>query len=61
MTETVTNWAEVIGLLAIALGVAWLTAQRFGIGWGLLALGAVILCMSAGISAVATRRKGGSQ
>jgi hypothetical protein len=58
MTETITTWAEAAGLLAIAAGLGWITADRFGIGWGLLAFGAVILCMSAGVAA-ASRRKGG--
>lgn len=57
MTETVTTYAEALALLAIALGLAWLTADHFGIGWGLLAFGAVILSMSALVAAL--RRKGG--
>lgn len=57
MTETMTTYAEALALLAIALGLAWLTADHFGIGWALLAFGAVILCMSAGLAAL--RRKGG--
>jgi uncharacterized membrane protein YhfC len=60
VTETLTTWAEAVGLLAIAVGLGWITADRFGIGWGLLAFGAVILCMSAGVAALA-RRKGGTQ
>lgn len=59
MTETITTWAEAVGLLAIALGLGWITGERFGIGWGLLVFGAVILCMSAGVAAV-SRRKGGN-
>jgi hypothetical protein len=55
-----TTWAEAVGLLAIALGLGWITAEEVGIGWGLLAFGAVILCMSAGVAALA-RRKGGNQ
>jgi uncharacterized membrane protein YhfC len=61
MIEKVTNWAEVVALLCLALGVAWLTAQRHGIGWGLLAFGGLILFMSAVVSAVAGRRRGGNQ
>lgn len=60
MIDTVTSWAEILGLLCLALGASWLVGQRFGIGWALLAFGALIMCMSAGISAVASRRKGGS-
>lgn len=60
MINTVTDWAEILGLLCLALGAAWLVAERFGIGWALLAFGALIMCMSAGISAVASRRKGGN-
>lgn len=58
MTDTVTTYAEALALLSIALGLAWLAADRFGIGWGLLAFGAVILSMSA---LVALRRKGGTE
>lgn len=58
MTETITTWAEAAGLLAIALGLAWLLAERFGIGWALLGFGAVILCMSAGVTAALKRRGG---
>jgi hypothetical protein len=60
VTEVITTWAEAVGLLAIAVGLGWITGERFGIGWGLLAFGTVILCMSAGVAAVA-RQKGGSQ
>lgn len=59
MTETVTSWAEAIGLLAIALGLAWFVREEYGTGWALLALGTVILCMSAGLAALG-RRKGGT-
>lgn len=57
MTETITTYAEALALLAIALGLAWLTADHFGIGWALLAFGAVILCMSLLVAAL--RPKGG--
>ena len=60
MINSVTDWAEVLGLLCIALGVSWLIAERFGLGWGLIALGALIMCMSAVVSAAEGRRKGGS-
>lgn len=59
MINRVTDWAEVVALLCLALGLAWLIGERFGVGWSLLAFGAVILSMSAVVSAVATRRKGG--
>jgi uncharacterized membrane protein YhfC len=58
VTETVTTYAEALALLAIALGIGWLTAERFGIGWGLLALGSVILCMSALVSYLRPRKGG---
>ncbi len=61
MINAITDWAEVVALLCLALGAAWLTAERHGIGWGLLAFGGLILCMSAVVSAVAGRRKGGNQ
>jgi hypothetical protein len=57
VTETITTWAEAVGLLALALGLGWITAEHLGIGAGLLAFGAAILCMSAGVAALA-RRKG---
>lgn len=61
MIENVTDVAEILGLLILALGAAWLLGERFGLGWGLVAFGALILCMSAVVSAVAGRRKGGSE
>lgn len=57
MTETITTYAEALALLAIALGLAWLSADHFGIGWGLLTFGAVILCMSLLVASL--REKGG--
>lgn len=60
MINAVTDWAEVVALLCLALGAAWLAGERWGIGWGLLTFGALILVMSAVVSAVAGRRKGGS-
>lgn len=59
MISTVTDWAEVIGLLAIALGVAYIVFHSHGIGWGAIAFGAVILGMSAAVAALARRDKGG--
>lgn len=59
MIDKVTTVADALGLLCLALGIAWFVGDRFGIGWGLLALGALILCMSA-VVAEASRRKGGS-
>jgi hypothetical protein len=61
MISKVTDWAEILGLLCLALGAAWLVADWIGVGWALLTFGALIMCMSAGISAVASRRKGGSE
>lgn len=61
MINAITDWAEVAALLCLALGAAWLVAERWGIGWGLVAFGALILFMSAVVSAVAGRRKGGSE
>jgi hypothetical protein len=58
--QTVTDWAEVIGLLAIALGAGLLVAQAHGTGWGVIVFGTVILCMSAVVAALG-RRKGGTQ
>lgn len=58
MTETVTTYAEALAMLAIALGLAWLIADRFGIGWGLLAFGTAILCMSALVAALLRRKSG---
>lgn len=60
MINKVTDWAEVVAMLCLALGGAELVRERHGIGWGLLALGALILFMSAVVSVVAGRRKGGS-
>jgi uncharacterized membrane protein YhfC len=60
MINAVTSWAEVVALLCLALGAAWLIAERHGIGWGLITFGSLILCMSAVVSAVAGRRKGGN-
>lgn len=60
MITKVTDWAEVLALLCLALGGAWLVSERFGMGWGLLAFGALILCMSAVVSTVAGWRKGGN-
>ena len=59
MTETITTWAEAVGLLAIAAGLGWIIAQQVGIGWGLLAFGTAILSMSAVVAAL-SRRKGGN-
>ena len=61
MINTVTDWAEILGLLCLALGASWLVGQAFGIGYALLAFGALIMCMSAVVSAVASRRKGGTE
>ena len=61
MIDTVTDWAEVLGCLVLALGFAWLVRERLGTGWGLIALGTAILMMSAIVSAAQVhRRKGGS-
>lgn len=60
MITKVTDWAEVLALLCLALGGAWIVGQRFGVGWGLETFGGLILCMSAVVSAVAGRRKGGN-
>ena len=60
MIENVTDVAEVVGLLCLALGGAWLIGEQFGLGYALLTFGALILCMSAVISVVTSRRKGGS-
>lgn len=62
MIDKVTDWAEAVALLCLALGGAELVRERFGPGWALLVLGALILCMSAVVSAVAgRRRKGGTE
>jgi uncharacterized membrane protein YhfC len=58
VTETVTTYAEALALLSMALGLAWLIADHFGIGWALLAFGAVILCMSAGVAALRPQKGG---
>jgi uncharacterized membrane protein YhfC len=55
--EIITDILEALALLAIALGLAWFVQDAHGPGWALLALGAVILCMSAGLAAL-SRRKG---
>lgn len=61
MIDRVTDWAEVLGCLVLALGFGWLVMERLGTGWGLIALGTAILFMSALISAAQVlRRKGGS-
>ncbi len=57
MIDRVTDWAEAVALLLLALGGAELVRERFGIGWALLALGGLILCASAVVSAVAGRRR----
>ncbi len=59
MINKVTDWAEILALLCLALGAAWLMGERHGTGWALLTFGALILCMSAVVSVV-TRRRGGS-
>lgn len=61
MISRMTDVAEAVALVCLALGAAWLVGERFGIGWALLAFGALILCMSAGVSAASRRRKGGSE
>jgi membrane protein YdbS with pleckstrin-like domain len=58
MIDTVTNYAEVIGLLAIAVGISWLVYQIGGPGWSLIVFGAVILSMSACVAVLARRRGG---
>lgn len=60
MINHITDWAEVVALLCLALGAAWLVGERHGMGWALLTFGGLIMAMSAVISAVASRRKGGS-
>jgi uncharacterized membrane protein YhfC len=60
MITKLTDWAEAVALLCLALGAAWLVGERFGIGYALLAFGALILCMSAGVTAAGRRRKGGN-
>ena len=56
MIQTVTDWAEVIGLLAIAVGVGVLVGQTAGPGWGAIAFGTVILSMSAVVAALGRRK-----
>jgi uncharacterized membrane protein YhfC len=58
VTEIITTYAEALALLSIALGLGWIVAERFGIGYGLLVFGAVILCMSAGLAALRPRKGG---
>lgn len=60
MINRVTDWAEILGCLALALGAGWLAGERLGVGWGLIAFGTAILVMSAWVSLVAGRRKGGN-
>lgn len=57
MINAVTDWAEVVALLCLALGAAWLAGERHGIGWALLTFGALILFMSAVVSVVSSRRR----
>jgi hypothetical protein len=59
VTDVITTWAEVLGLLAIAAGVGWQVRQVAPLGVALIVFGAVILCMSAMLAALA-RKRGGS-
>ncbi|HET6262157.1 MAG TPA: hypothetical protein VFG99_07940 [Chloroflexia bacterium] len=60
MIEKVTSWADVLGCLAIAIGLAQFAAEHLGIGGGLIVFGAAILVMSAGVSLAAGRKRGGA-
>ncbi len=59
MKGIITDCLDVLGLLLLAVGVSWFVREAHGTGWALLALGFVILLMSAGLVAI-DRRKGGN-
>ena len=61
MIQTVTDWADALGLLAIALGVAYNVGHSHGIGWGAITFGAVILVLSAALAAWNRHGKGGAE
>jgi hypothetical protein len=58
--EIITDLMDALALVLLALGISWFVQEAHGTGWGLLALGSVILLMSAGLAALG-RRKGGTQ
>lgn len=61
MIQAVTDWADAVGLLAIALGVAYIVGHSHGPGWGAITFGTVILCVSAVLAALSRRGRGGAE
>lgn len=61
MIQTMTDWADAAGLLAVAVGLAYIVGHSHGFGWGAITFGTVILCVSAVLAALSRRGKGGAE